>query len=1121
MPGVTLRDKKLSVVDICHKSVTDQAMRPCFPEVSRGVVIFSDNQAPRMARLRETNLAPSQQPPLSGGVILSSPFVDPLRATLLEPHPVLHGSARAMNSIHHIWRVASILLLVGAVCLSAFALDPNQSITQLYHTSWSAKQGVNGFVTALAQTTDGYLWVGTTDGLLRFDGISFERYQPEKGSLIATYIYTLMADPDGGLWVGFQRGGVSYIRNGHVTNYSDSDGLPVSTVRSFACDRSGAIWAAVVGGFARFEGGRWHAVQTDWNYNEKSAWALLVDREGTLWVATGDEIVYLPDGEKRFQTTGIRCGKVSTLLQAPDGSILFHDDELNEFRLFRPNKGKPMRGIADFKRSGDAAIFDRDGALWCGGGDGLSRLSFPDAERIQGPKSLVEKFTEAQGLSNQAVETILEDREGNVWVGTDGGLDRFRYRNVTWFPLRGSSFTLAAGPDGDVWAGSKGSFPAVRVEDGKLMANGPTDVSSVYRDPDGTIWYGANSSLLHWQNGRLAKINVPDQVMKMSLSATPPDPITASAITKDRSGNLWVAFGGSGEFRLKDGVWTFVPILPDHPDWSAGYAFTDSRDCIWLLWGDRIAEYDHGNVRIFGAREGLTVGPPNVIAERDQILWVGAESGLVFLQDGRFHVVQSAVATGFTSVTGIVVTQNGGIWLNSGPGVVHIPQSEIETVIRHPEHKVTFDLFDLVSDLPEPIGRGDVYASGAIQASDGTVWFAGQQGVVRVDPSHIYRNALPPLVSIRSVNADDENYSPFSPPVLPALTRDLRIDYDALSLSIPERVRFRYRLEGLDKEWHDAGGRRAAFFTQLRPGKYSFRVIACNNDGVWNEQGATLNFRVAPAWFQTNLFVAACVMLFLGLLWGLYQMRLQQVHRQFNIGLEARVNERTRIARDLHDTLLQTFHGLMFQFQAVRNMLPRRTEEAIEALEDAINETEKALVQSRDAIQDLRSESIAQGDLAELLMAASREQADPKCAGADSPIFRLIEEGGRRPLSPIAKNEIYRIALEILRNAVRHSHARRIESEIRYNDDIFRLRIRDNGTGIDPKVLNEGGKSGHWGLRGVRERAERIGARLEFWSEAGAGTEVQLTVPADIAYDTLDENRGFRIFRKVKPSDHS
>ena len=284
----------------------------------------------------------------------------------------------------------------------------------------------------------------------------------------------------------------------------------------------------------------------------------------------------------------------------------------------------------------------------------------------------------------------------------------------------------------------------------------------------------------------------------------------------------------------------------------------------------------------------------------------------------------------------------------------------------------------------------------------------------------------------------------------------------------------------------------------------------------WNGAGTSLDFSILPAYYQKGWFRTCCVAAFLLLLWAGYRLRLRQLQKQFAVGLEARVNERTRIARELHDTLLQSLHGLMFQFQAVRNLLPRRLEDAMHVLDEAIDETEKALAESRDAIQGLRSEPIAKGNLADLLIATSHELGNSETSNHEPPAFDLIEEGERRKLSPTTENEVCRIALELLRNAHRHSHAHRIETEVRYGDDALRLRIRDDGKGIAPQVLKDGFSAGHWGLRGVRERAERLGAQLEFWSEVGAGTEVQLTVPASVAYEPARDGVGAKLLHKVK-----
>jgi signal transduction histidine kinase len=292
--------------------------------------------------------------------------------------------------------------------------------------------------------------------------------------------------------------------------------------------------------------------------------------------------------------------------------------------------------------------------------------------------------------------------------------------------------------------------------------------------------------------------------------------------------------------------------------------------------------------------------------------------------------------------------------------------------------------------------------------------------------------------------------------------------------------------------------------------------MACNNSGVWNETGDSLEFSIEPAFYQTNEFLVLCAAVCLALLWMAYQFRLRQLQREFDMRLGERLDERGRIARELHDTLLQSFQGLMFSFQAARNLLPGRTEDAIRTLEQAIREGDEAIVEGRDAIQGLRANPGGEADLEYLLTAAGKEFTRSSTVEGEPPAFRVTVEGGRQPLSPLLQDEVCRIGREILRNAFHHARASHIEAEIVYDSQSFRLRIRDDGKGIDPKVLEAGARPGHWGLPGVRERVKRIGAQLRLWSEPGAGTEAELTIPARIAYRTVHRREGLRLFRKTR-----
>jgi signal transduction histidine kinase/ligand-binding sensor domain-containing protein len=1014
------------------------------------------------------------------------------------------------------WRAFWTCLLFALFCSPALALDRDESLTQLYHTPWNERNGLTGSVTTLAQTMDGYLWVGTTNGLFRFDGLYFEPYKPEGGPLPSASVSALMALADGGLWVGYSRGGASLLKDGRATNYSERDGFPVGRVRSFARDRDGTIWAGVVGGFTRLEGSRWQTIRMDWNYPSKSAWTLFVDPQGTLWVSTGKGIMFLPRGERKFQDTGLQTGAVLAFAQAPDGTMWFHDNDAGSLRGFRTPTDSRTEPLPQIKIPARSILFDRDGALWLAG-TGLSRVLFPErlgGRSISETSPETERFTHEQGLTDDIATAVLEDREGNIWVGTEGGLNRFRYRNLLWFPFPAgtSNFSLAAGDNGEVWVGSWGDkvWPVARALDGVPVKGAPAFVYMMYRDPDGFIWISAKDKLLRWQGGEFTEILPPEEMLKLVRSSATKDPITVSAITKDGSGTMWVGIGGGGVFQLKDGVWKFTETLKEHPDWAPNAAFTDGAGRVWLAYGDRVAAVERGAVRTFTAEDGLAVGPFNIIAGRDRQVWVGGESGLAFLQGDRFHILKGADGNGLGSITGIVSPPADGLWLSAGPGIVHISENEMQRALQQPDYKVSYEVFDLVSDLPEQLQRSGSYSSSAVQGSDGLLWFATRSGIARVNPAHILRNPVPPPVVIRSVIADERFYSTSAQATLPPLTKSLQIDYTALSLTVPERVRFRYKLEGWDKQWHDAGTRRQAFYTNLGPGTYSFRVIACNNDGVWNEEGATMAFTIAPAWYQTDWFMALCIISVFFVVWAVYRFRVRQVARVISARFDERLAERTRLAQELHDTFLQTVQGskMVAEDALEASSDPVRMRRAMEQLVIWLGQ---ATNEGRAALNSLRSSTTEQNDLAEAFRRATQNGLLP-----NSMTVNFSVAGEAKDMHPIVRDEIYRIGYEAIRNAYAHSGAGRLELELKYAQDLS-LRVSDNGVGIDPSMLDRG-KEGHFGLQGMRERAARIGAKLTFVSSPASGTEITLVVPGNIIFRNPRATRFApvkAVFRKI------
>ena len=443
------------------------------------------------------------------------------------------------------------------------------------------------------------------------------------------------------------------------------------------------------------------------------------------------------------------------------------------------------------------------------------------------------------------------------------------------------------------------------------------------------------------------------------------------------------------------------------------------------------------------------------------------------------------------AVNWVVEDDDHSFWLNTACGLVRIARSELDAWVTDSKRKIQTTVFD-TSDGVRSHANASGYSPRVAKSADGKLWFLPYDGVSVIDPRHLPFNKLPPPVHIEQITADRKTHDASSNLRLPALTRDLEIDYTALSLVAPEKNRFRVKLEGRDPDWKDVGNERKAFYNDLPPRNYRFRVMASNNSGVWNEAGASFDFSIDPAYYQTRWFQASCVAAFLALLWGLYRLRLHQIAQGFNARMEERVGERTRIARELHDTLLQSFQGLMLRLQVVEELLPDGR--AKEELEQSLERADQAIAEGRNAVQDLRSSAMTTNDLAQAVRALGNE-----LAVEDGAAFRLVVEGPARDLHPIVRDEIYRIAREALRNAFSHARAHHIEAEITYAERLFRLRIRDDGQGIAPAILEEG-RPGHYGLPGMRERAGQIGAKLSIWSGVRAGTEIELSIPGSIAY---------------------
>ena len=769
----------------------------------------------------------------------------------------------------------SLLMLVGVGFLHAEAGD--RTIAQFVHTSWSAKDGAPGNVCALAQTTDGFLWLGTMQGLYRFDGVSFERYEPQSGPAFqSSNIVSLLALPNGDLWIGFREKGVSRLRDGSNTNYTDSDGLPSGSVTRLVQDRDGAIWAATDGGLARFEHGRWQRIGKDWGYPAARAKTLYLDRQGTLWVAGPDTVVFLPHGSRKFQTTGIKIGSTYQIIESPRDALWMAETTRSVHPLLLPSN---QHGFEPEIQVGSMGIvFDDDGSLWVTSvGDGMRRVPFPD--RLNGQKigqfsNAIESFTSKDGLSSNYETCILKDREGSIWVGTSAGLDRFRRSALApiLLPARFTQKTLVPGDDGDVWVASL-SAALARIE-GNTWKDVRPGITSLYglRDSHGAVWFLGMSGLIRITEGKpTLVIDTPAGIDTSDLG-----PVLA----EDRAGTLWLANGRGRLFFLKDSGWEPFEMPPEVAGKEVLVTFTDVNGRVWFGFTDNTMLTIEGtNVRTFSAKDGIQVRSVKAITGRDRHVWVGGEDGLAVWEGDRFRPVVPADGDTFHGVSGVQEDSGGDLFLSEERGVVFIPATEVSKILKDHSARFQYQRFDVRDGLPGAVLESMPYPS-AVQGTDGRIWFSTSTGVAWIDPAHIPKNPLPPPIVIRSITANGTHYRSPADLRLPPRTRDLTIDYTALSLAVPDRVRFRYKLDGSDTQWQDAGTRRQAFYTNLSPGQFRFRVVACNNDGVWNEAGASLSFVIAPTYYQTTWFRGLCVLAFLALVYLAYRFRVRQLQQQ-------------------------------------------------------------------------------------------------------------------------------------------------------------------------------------------------------------------------------------------------
>ena len=997
-----------------------------------------------------------------------------------------------MLTLKHFPPIAVALLLFILVIGPAQALDPTRHISQYGHTAWRLQDGTLGGVpNAITQTADGYLWIGTQSGLVRFDGARFTNVVPPvDAQQWNSKVVSLLGAADGSLWIGtatrllrWKDDQVQVIKLGGLfENIKETADGSIWIARARTSPDTSGPLCAVRAGLAQCYG---EAAGIPFQNAKRES----IDQAGDLWIASGTQVTHWNDhSSKTYTLPGLKGTEgldgIEALDVGPDGSMwvgVRYFDGLGLQSITQDQWGPVVLPDFDGKHvSVTTLLKDRAGSTWIGTSDqGIYRIR----------DGHVDHFRAAAGLSGDAVNSLYEDHEGDLWVTTTSGMDRFRDMHVVSMSIAeglsaDSVNSILAARDGTVWFGNGSALDSLRHDHVTSLAGKRfpgKEVTSLLEDHLGHLWVGIDDGLDVSVNGVFVPVKRRD--------GSPIGIVTA--ITEDSDNNVWAeTVRPYGLVRIR-GYEVQENFPQDEKIPGAFGLAADSKGGIWLALRDgRLARYAHDQLELFsfdhptvGAAVGMVTVSP------DGSVFGATNVGVVGWRQGISQTLTTANGLPCNRVDSLLLDQHNSLWLYTQCGLVEITAADLERWWKRGDSilkPIVLGPFDGVHPGVPPFGPT------ATLAADGKLWFANENIAQVFDPANFAINTLPPPVHVEQLIADRQTYATRSSPRFPALTRDVQIDYTALSLMIPEKVNFRYKLEGRDTTWEEAGSRRQAFYTNLAPGSYRFRVIAANNDGVWNDIGDGVSFSIAAAWYQTRTFIACCILAAVILLWCAYRFRVRQLAKAIGARFDERMAERTRLAQELHDTLLQTIQGskLVADDALHESTDPERMRATMRRLSQWLGQ---AIQEGRAALASLRVSVTERNDLADAFKRAAEE-----CQLRGAMEIKFSVTGEAREMHPIARDEVYRIGYEAIRNACSHSNGTQLTIELIYAQDL-KLRISDNGVGMEAEVAAHG-KDGHFGLRGMRERAARIGGQLVVLSSPANGTDISLCVNGKSIY---------------------
>ena len=982
---------------------------------------------------------------------------------------------RRSSCVHWLGLVFSLLLGSSEITL---AFDSQRELSQFSHEVWLTEHGLpQNTVHAIAQTRDGYIWIGTEEGLARFDGVKFTVFDKQNTpEFRSNYIRTLLADRQGALWIGTAQGLVRML-NGRFTAFTRNEGLPSETIQAVYEDREGNLWVATAAGLGLLKSGGLTTFTTKERLISGSIQALFEAADGALWIATPYGVGRVKDGKFTNYTVreGLGGNSVRAIQQDREGRLWFGSlggltsFDGSRFTTYTTRDGLPNDRVISL-------YADRDGGLLIGTAGGLCRFT----------EGHFTGFNPGDALASSTILSLLQDLEGNLWIGTEsGGINLLKDTKFTTYTVRnGLSNDLVKSIDqdyqGNTWIGTDGGGLNL-LRNGKLSVYTTRDglssnvVHALFSDKVGNLWVGTPEGLNRLNQGKFTSYTSADGLANNDVRS----------VWSDRRGNLWIGTRG-GLTRMKDGVFKTFTEVDGLPNDLITTLYEDTAGNIWIGTFAGLGRLTNEEFTTFTTRDGLSSDAVISLHEDSNgTLWIGTNGGgLNRLKDGKFTTYTTSNGLLDDVIYRILEDSRNNLWLSCRKGVFHISKKELDEFANGMIASIAPVAYGTADGMMtrECSGGGD---PAGWRGSDGKLWFPTIKGVAMIDPERIKTNSQAPPVVIEQIRIDDKSFAPSERIELPAGTTRFDLYYTAPSFVAPEKVRFKYRLEGFDKDWIDSGTRRIAYYTNLRPGAYTFRVIASNNDGVWNQTGASFALYLKPYFYQTYWFYAVCVLALAMLAWLIFRLRVRAMQAQFGAVLA----ERTRIAREIHDNLAQEMAGISVQLEVVARTIPPGADTAMTYLDRARQQVRHGIAEARRYVWALRSPTLENNDLPTALAETARRLTH------ETAIQAQVEVNGTfRPLVQLVENNLLRIGQEAMNNAVKHAQAQRIFVNLVFDARRVKLIVRDDGCGFDNQVAGNG-STGHFGLIGMQERAEQIGGTLSIHSAAGSGTEIVADVP--------------------------